>query len=232
MDFDTMDLTQLARYLQRDPRELSKLANRGHLPGQKVGGEWRFARIEINYWVESQLPHSTDLELSAFERSQSPADDQPLVAKFLSVGTIAWPLAAATRASLYKELVTLAEQSWQVYDPDALLQAVRQREDRSSTALDVGVALLHPRSTLPNTVLGDSVISLGFVPAGLSFGAPRGGSTDLFFLIACAEYGTHLRVLTRLSRMFLVPGFLNKLRSVDTAGDAFRMIEEAEQNLL
>ena len=227
-----MDLTQLARYLQRDPRELSKLANRGHLPGQKVGGEWRFARVEINYWVESQLPHYTDLELTAFERSQSAAVDQPLVAKFLSQSTIAWPLAAATRASVYKELVTLAEQSWQVYDPDALLQAVRQREERSSTALEGGVALLHPRSTLPNTVLGDSVISLGYVPAGLPFGAPGGGSTDLFFLIACSEYGAHLRVLTRLSRMFLVSGFLDRLRSVDTAGDAYRVIEDAERELV
>ncbi len=34
-----MDLDQLATYLQRDARELSKLANRGYLPGQKVGGQ-------------------------------------------------------------------------------------------------------------------------------------------------------------------------------------------------
>lgn len=43
MDQETMDLGQLASYLQRDARELHKLANRGHLPGQKIAGEWRFA---------------------------------------------------------------------------------------------------------------------------------------------------------------------------------------------
>ena len=36
-----MDLEQLAVYLHRDVREVSKLANRGYLPGKKVGGEWQ-----------------------------------------------------------------------------------------------------------------------------------------------------------------------------------------------
>ena len=36
MGNDTMDLAQLASLLRRDQRELSKLANRGQLPGRKV----------------------------------------------------------------------------------------------------------------------------------------------------------------------------------------------------
>ena len=38
--------------------------------------------------------------------------------------TVAVPLHASTKASLFKELVTLAEQSWQIYDPVALLDAM------------------------------------------------------------------------------------------------------------
>ena len=44
MGSDMMDVEQLAAYLRRDAREVGKLANRGRLPGHKVGGEWRFAR--------------------------------------------------------------------------------------------------------------------------------------------------------------------------------------------
>src|ERR1041385_6173513 len=62
MDNDVMDLKQLAAYLHRDVREVSKLANRGRLPGKKVGGQWRFASAEINYWMETQLPALTDEE--------------------------------------------------------------------------------------------------------------------------------------------------------------------------
>src|SRR2546426_265447 len=56
MGSDMMNLEQLATYLQHDLREVSKLASRGHLPGHKVGGQWRFARAEINHWIETQIP--------------------------------------------------------------------------------------------------------------------------------------------------------------------------------
>ena len=59
MDNENMDLAQLAVYLHRDLREVSKLANRGYLPGKKVGGEWRFASYEINHWIETQM-HAFD----------------------------------------------------------------------------------------------------------------------------------------------------------------------------
>src|ERR1043165_2966925 len=117
-----MDLAQLAVYLHRDVREVSKLANRGYLPGKKVGGEWRFAPLEINHWIETQMHAFTEQELEALERRDNPnyVATEPLISAMLSEATIAVPLLASTRASVLKELVSLAEQSWQVYDPDAL----------------------------------------------------------------------------------------------------------------
>jgi PTS system nitrogen regulatory IIA component len=227
-----MDLGQLASYLNRDSRELDKLAKRGRLPAHRVAGEWRFARAEINIWIESQLPSLSEVELTALERGSRPDHGRPLLAKLLGESTIGWPLAANTRASLLKELVTVAEQSWQIYAPEALLQAIRQREEAGSTALDCGVATPHPRRRMPDTVLGDSVIALGYVPSGLAFGAPGNGLTDLFFLVACTDQQTHLGVLTRLSRLFLRPDFLKDLRAAESAGDAFRVIEAAELELL
>ena len=80
MGSDMMDLEQLATYLQRDVREVSKLASRGHLPGHKVGGQWRFARAEINHWIETQIPAYTDQQLTALEKGESHSDDrEPLV---------------------------------------------------------------------------------------------------------------------------------------------------------
>src|SRR5262245_42128763 len=196
MEFESMDLDQLASYLNRDSRELDKLAKRGHLPAQKIAGAWRFARAEINLWIEAQLPSLSEDQLTALERGARREHDRPLLANLLGESTIGWPLAAKTRASLLKELVTLAEQSWQVYDPDALLQAIRQREEFGSTALDNGVAIPHPRRRMPATVLGESVVALGYAPSGLQFGAANNGPTDLFFLVACRDQESHLGVLT------------------------------------
>ena len=227
-----MDMEQLAAYLQRDVREVGKLASRGHLPGHKVGGQWRFARAEINHWLETQISGYTEKQLANLEDAQDRSGDQePLLAGLLSEASVAVPLAASTRASVLKELVTLAEQTWQVYDPAAILEAVRQREELCSTGLPSGVAIPHPRRPLP-AALGESVLAFARTVSGIPFGAPSGGLTDLFFLVCCRDDRTHLRVLARLTRLFLRPGFLDDLRKAENAHDAWQTITAAEQDLL
>jgi PTS system nitrogen regulatory IIA component len=232
MDAETMDLDQLAQYLHRDRREVAKLVDRGHVPGRKVGGQWRFARAEINHWIETQLAGYTEQQLTALEtRGRHQDDQEALVSKFLAERSLEVPLAATTKSSVLRELVRLAEQSWHVYDPGAILTAIRQREEMASTALESGVAVPHPRRPLPGA-LGESVIAYGRTASGVPFGAADGSLTDIFFLVCCQDEATHLRVLARLSRLFLRPGFLEELRGRDTVADSRRVIETAERTLL
>ena len=101
MGSEMMDLAELATYLQRDQREVSKMASRGYLPGQKVKGEWRFARAEINHWIETQMHAYTEQELTALEKGNAcSAEQEPLIAELLSEACVAVPLAAATRTSI------------------------------------------------------------------------------------------------------------------------------------
>jgi nitrogen PTS system EIIA component len=233
MENETMDLEQLASYLHRDVREVSKMASRGHLPGQKVAGQWRFASAEINYWLETQMPSYTEAELAALETgtSRGKPQNKPLVTALISESTIAVPLAASTKASVLKELVNLAEQSWQVVDPAGLLAAIKQREELGSTALSSGVAIPHPRRPSP-TMLGEPVIAYARTFAGIPFGAPNGALSDIFFLVCCREQRTHLKVLARVSRMMLKPGMVDELRSADTVADTLSLLEAAERELL
>jgi PTS system nitrogen regulatory IIA component len=224
-----MDVDQLAAYLRRDAREVGKLASRGRLPGHKVGGEWRFARAEINHWLESQLHGYTDEQLTALESGHG--REEPLIAALLSPACVAVPLAASTKASVLKELVKLAEESWEIYDPDAILEAVRLREEMASTALPSGVAFPHPRRPL-SAALGESVVAFGRTASGVPFGDPNGGLTDCFFLICCRDDQTHLRVLARLTRLLLREGFLDELRAVETPAEAYEIIVAAERELL
>ena len=232
MGSDMMDLEQLARYLHRDLREVSKLASRGHLPGHKVSGQWRFARAEINHWLETQMPDYTEEQLSNLDRNIGPDQDQePLIAVLLSEAAMAVPLPASTRSSVLRELVRVAEQTWQVYDPDAILEAIRQREELVSTALDTGVAIPHPRRPLP-AALGESLLAYGRTASGVPFGAPHGCLTDIFFLVCCRDDRTHLRVLARLTRLLMRPGFLDELRAAPTPSESWEKIRTAEQQLL
>jgi PTS system nitrogen regulatory IIA component len=231
MGSDVMNLEQLATYLQRDVREVSRLASRGHLPGRKVGGQWRFARAEINQWIETQIPDYTDQELTALEkRGPDSEDGEQLMSALLSEASMAVPMAASTRASALKELVTLAEQTWQVYDPVAILDAIRQREEIASTGLPSGVAIPHPRRPLPGA-LGESVMAYGRTTSGIPFGAPGGTLTDIFFLVCCRDDRTHLQVLARLSRLLLRPGFVDDLRAAETAADTWQLLSNVEREL-
>src|SRR5438309_6592399 len=98
MGNETMDLDQVATYLQRDVREVSKMASRGYLPGRKVGGEWRFAQAEINHWIETQMHAYTEQQLTALEsRGDQNLESQPLITELLSAPSMAVPLTPTTR---------------------------------------------------------------------------------------------------------------------------------------
>jgi len=227
-----MDMQELAAYLRRDVREVGKLASRGHLPGHKVGGEWRFARADINQWIEKQIPGYTDKQLADLEKASGRGGERgTLLASMLSEASVAVPLGASTKTSVLKGLLKLAEQSWQIYDPEMIFDAIRNREEMASTALPGGVAIPHPHRPLPNA-LGESVLAYGRTLSGIHFGAPHGEETDIFFLVCCRDDWTHLQVLARLTRLLLRPGFLDELRSVDTAAESYEIIVQAEQELV
>jgi len=234
MGNEMMCLEELAVYLQRDAREVRKMASRGYLPGQRVSGEWRFNKTEINRWIETQLPGYTDQELVALEAGGSSSAksvaQQFSITAMLSEATVAVPLPASTKTSVLKELVQLAEESWQLYDPEAILSAIKQREELSSTALPSGVAIPHPHRPLPNA-LGDHVLAFGRTAHGIPFGSD-GTLTDMFFLVCCRDHQTHLRVLARLSRMFLRPNFLEELHTAESPRDVVQIISKTENELI
>src|SRR5437763_12787060 len=108
MGTETLDLDQLASLLGRDARELGKLANRGQLPGRKVGGQWRFATAEVHHWLEREMPSLSDRDLKALDPAV-PADENPLlISSLLRPECIDVSLPAQTRDSVLRDLVKLA----------------------------------------------------------------------------------------------------------------------------
>jgi PTS system nitrogen regulatory IIA component len=232
MGEEVMDLSELSRFLQRDARDLQKWASRGYLPAQRVGGEWRFHRAEITHWLETQMHAYTEQELAALERSgDGPHKEATLLGSLLSVETIAVPLLGSSKSSVLRALVDLAEQSGELYDGDALLDAIQTREEMSSTTLPSGVAIPHPRRPLPYAV-GETIVAFGKTSTPIPFGGPSGVLTDLFFLVCSKDEGTHLKVLARLSRLFLQPDFLDDLREAESPAEAFQIIKNAEHDLI
>ena len=54
---DVMRLDELADYLKVSKSTLYKLVQRGSLPGQKVGKQWRFHKSAVDDWLRQHPEH-------------------------------------------------------------------------------------------------------------------------------------------------------------------------------
>ncbi len=217
---EDFDVDRLAVYLHRMPAEIVKLAERGKLPGRRVGGAWRFSAAEIHHWMEERIGLSDDDELASVEghldrHGRHEPDDEVSIAGLIHLESIAVPLLARTRGSVIRAMSKLAAETHLLWDADAMAEAVRAREAMHSTALDNGVALLHPRRPLTN-ILAEAVLALGITPSGIPF-SNDGRLTDVFFLICSTSEHEHLRILARLSRVISDVFFLSDLRAAPDA---------------
>jgi excisionase family DNA binding protein len=53
MEDEILTLDELAIYLKLTKKTAYKLSAEGKIPGFKVGGSWRFKRVDIENWIES-----------------------------------------------------------------------------------------------------------------------------------------------------------------------------------
>lgn len=229
------DIESLAKYLHLMPQKITRMADRGKLPGRKVGGKWRFARAEIHHWLEQRIGASEcDIELSEMQdvldgHASLEIEDFSIWA-MLAINAIAVPLAAKTRDSAIGAMIQLATESGQLWDPDKLADAVRAREDMHPTALSCGVALLHPRRPMPS-ILAEPFLALGRTVQGIPFGGQGGQLTDIFFLICSTSDQGHLRTLARLSRLINDSDVLLALRAATDTQQVHDVLVQRESDL-
>jgi len=235
MPDEDFDIESLASYLHLDAGQIARLAERGKLPARRVSGAWRFAAAEIHHWLEERIGLSDAVELerveAALDRS-APADADPLISigDSLPLSAIEIPLAARTRNSVITSIVDVAARTGWLWEPAKMAEAVRNREDLYPTALETGVALLHPRRPLTG-MLDRAFLAFGRTERGIPFASRRGLLTDLFFLILSTDDRGHLRTLARLGRLLAVPTLLPALRSAATAAEIHDVIVTHESEL-
>lgn len=235
MPTEDFDIDRLAAYLHLSPQKVARLADRGKLPGRKVGGQWRFSRAEIHHWLEERIGLADEEELVSVEgvlrRDRGPEEAENVVlADLLLPGAIAVPLLAKTRNAVILAMVDLAASTGYLWDPEKMVDAVRDREEMQSTAMENGVALLHPRRPMSG-ILGQPLVAFGRTNSGIPFGGGFGNLTDMFFLICSVDDRGHLRTLARLARVLGSPDVLSALRQAEGAGAVHRVLAEAEVGL-
>lgn len=226
MPYRNMTLEELARHIGMDARVVRKWAEKGKLPGQMIGGEWRFNRAQMLDWLQREMHTLEEVHIRNLERAMCDEDRDRVIGAHLAAEGVELNLPAKSRASVLRELVRVAERTGLVYDAGEIVAALEEREGLAPTALPRGIAFPHPRRPLVYAT-AEPLICLGRVPAGIPFGAPDGRLTDLFVLVCSMDERQHLGILARLAMMFSTD-LPDKLRAVDDAEAALKLMLETE----
>jgi PTS system nitrogen regulatory IIA component len=236
MPYRTFGIDEVARYLHLSRADLDRLVKDQDIPFERHGERLVFRKVEIDAWASQRILGLEGQRLAEYHQQSSQGTQQivpceAFMPEIIRPEFIEAALTAKTKASVLRQMVTLAEKTGRVCDPPALLEGLEAREELCSTGIPGGLALLHSRN--PDSYLFETAfLALGRTIQPIHFGAPDGLPTNLFFLIGCPDDGTHLHTLARLCMMAQKTDLLVDLRQATDAAAMCDSIIAAEQAVL
>ncbi len=221
--------------LGADVRRVERMAQRGEIPCQKIGGQFRFNRAQITEWLQQQMggmshDHLAGVDAGMTEQRQT-EQDEAIITPLLRIEAVTTNLGSRTKGSTLRELVALAQETGLVVDDRTLLDAVLHREELCSTAMEGGIAIPHPRRPLPDAI-AEPILVVAKTPQGIAFGAPDGRMTTLLFLTASQDDRHHLHILARLCRMLHDEQFVARLEAAETPVEMIELMKNRESEVL
>ncbi len=148
-----------------------------------------------------------------------------LLGELLTVERVKVPLGSDSKDGILRELVELAARPDGHDVADAMLAAVREREQEISTA-NGGVALPHGRTP----VIDHLVMAAGVPARPVEFDALDGRPVGLVFLLVGPESAasTHVRALSRIARLLRTSRLREALHSAPDEGAFVRLVQASE----
>lgn len=131
---DIMTLEEVAQYCRVSERTVIDWAQKGDIPGGKLGTSWRFKRSEVDNWINKKLTPRIS------EGSQSGIDLNSLISKSRTC-----VLDCETKADILNHLIDLMTDITGVQSRQELSDAVFQREKLLSTGIGLSIAIPHAR---------------------------------------------------------------------------------------
>ncbi len=61
-----MTMDEIAKYLKVSKETIYKMAQKGQIPGSKIGNQWRFRRERVDSWLEGQSNESSPTSNAQF----------------------------------------------------------------------------------------------------------------------------------------------------------------------
>lgn len=132
---EIMTIEEVAAYLRVSERTVYDWAQKGDLPGGKLGTTWRFKREDVESWVNSRLSKNNKPTISKAASGGSAL----LVPERIVI------LDEIDKKTVLTNLVDLLATSSLVHNRDELLNGILAREELMSTGIGFSVGVPHVR---------------------------------------------------------------------------------------
>jgi excisionase family DNA binding protein len=236
MPYRFFNATEAAEYLHLSPTDLDRLVKARELPFETRGNRTVFRRRDLADWASRRILSASARRLAEYhqhsgQRTHASLLGDLLLPDLIRPEQIDSAMTAKTKASVLRDLVSLAELTGWVSDRAELIASLQAREALCSTAVPGGVAFLHPRAQQPYR-FSTSFLLLGRTVQPIHYGAPDGQPTDLFFLLGCQDDRLHLHTLARLCLIAQKTDLLTQLRAAPDITAMHACLLGAEQAIL
>ncbi|MBU1084028.1 MAG: PTS sugar transporter subunit IIA [Candidatus Omnitrophota bacterium] len=219
---------ELADYMKLNEKTILKMAQKGEIPGVKVGSRWRFHLEAIDPYLQKDIMETPEDELDNIIRTTNQII--PL-SRLFDAALIDLDIPATGKKGVLSSLVELGYRGGIVEKKELLLQQLESREKMLSTAVGKGVAIPHPRDPRPDIFKKPNIV-LVRSKKGVNFSAPDGEKVHLFFMTCAPNMVVHLRLLAKISRLLHVKGTAEKLMKASDKEEVMRMLMEMDREHL
>ena len=148
------------------------------------------------------------------------------ISELLKPSLIKVDLKSDDKDELFEEMVQMFVNHDLLADRDVALEAIRGREAKMSTGIGKGLALPHGRVKELNGLL----MALGISRQGIEYDALDGQPVHVVIMVLAetGNPGPHIEALAEISRLFSLPGFLDKIRESRTVQEVAEAIRKEE----
>ena len=148
------------------------------------------------------------------------------ISDLLTTSLIKVGIESDEKEELFEEMVQLFVGSNLIQDRDAALQALFEREAKMSTGIAKWLALPHGKLEEAHGLL----MAIGTSKRGIEYDS-LDGEPVYVVLVVFAEIGNpgpHIEALAEISRLFSIPGFIDKIREAETPEEILTLIRGEE----
>jgi len=220
-----LTLDEAAAFLRMSPQDLRAMTVAGELPCHRFGERLQFEQKELDLWLSQRLVEAGKAGRKLASGSKGGSDFSLL--DYCRENCVSCHLPGKTKPAVLKALVELADGTGFLYNPDDLLEQLRQREEQGSTAMSSGIALVHPAER-DEYLFEEPFLCLARAVQPVFFGETDGLPTDIFFLIASTDSDLHIKMLARICRLCELTNLLTDLRAAESSEEMLDALRHAE----